>query len=136
MTKKFVMATALAALVLASNVYAQTAAQLHGRWNLSEYTTSGMGTARPGDDTWTTNYFIVFNPDGTFVEQNFWTPLFVAFGTWTLSGRTLTLTLDGNDGGAFTFVRTRTLTLSGNNLTMEYSRPGWNYTARFTRSAR
>jgi len=136
MGKKVVMTAVLAAMVLAGSAYAQTAAQLHGRWNLAEYTTSGMGTARPGDEAWTTNYFIVFNTDGTFIEQGFWTPLFVAFGTWALSGRTLTLTLDGEDGGVFSFVRTRTLTISGNTLTMEYSRPGWNYTARFARSAR
>ena len=133
--KRFLIALVLAGAIVVGNAQAQTAAQLHGRWLLTEHGTSGVGTFSPADgiDMWTANYFIMFLPNGTFVEQNFWTPEFVAVGSWTLSGGTLTLTLTGRDAGSFPFVATRSITISGDTMTMNYSRPLWNYVGTFMR---
>jgi len=121
-------------LAALSAVPALADARLHGRWLLAEHRTSGMGAFRPGDEIWTTNYFIQLDANGTFVEQNFWTPEFIATGTWAFSGNTLTLTLGGPDNGYFDFVRTRTIAFRPDGtFAMDYRRPQWTYTGVFAR---
>jgi len=75
-----------------AGAHALTTARLYGRWMLEEHRTSGVLHA-PGHENWWYDYFIELNADGTFTEKNFWTPEFIATGTWALSGNTLTLNL-------------------------------------------
>ena len=114
---------------------AQPALNLYGRWMLEEHRTSGV-LHTPGHENWWYDYFIELNSDGTFTEMNFWTPEFIATGTWALSGNTLTLNLAGTDGGSFEFVPLRSLSVSadGGTLIMNYRRPpAWAYTGIFSR---
>jgi len=112
------------------------ALQAQGSWTLLEHSTSGVGAFGLGHELWAAVFYLDLNPDGTFSEINFWTPEFTATGTWELSGSTLTLSLGVRDAGGFPFVATRALTLSpdGEFLTMEYSRPQWDYSSVFMRS--
>jgi len=136
--KRMVMLTAMLVGFALVSAHAQTAAQLHGRWYLTEHQTSGVGTHRPGDDLWWNDYFIEFNANGTFREMNFWNPEFTASGTWTLSGNTVTLNLTTPDRGYFEFVRSRTLRISpdGRTLTIDYRRPQWTYVATYRHATR
>jgi len=95
-----------------------------GRWNLTE-TYYGEVTTRPGDLLWIFEYFISFSgteTSGTFTEVNFWNPIEMS-GTWTLNGSSLVLTLTGEDAGTFAFASQRTISISGNTMTMTYNRP-------------
>jgi len=127
---------------------APTAEQLTGRWNLTQTQYRGSGflasatTHRPGTTTppgWTGGYFISFDADGSFSEQNFWNfALTTLNGTFELNDRNLTLTTSGSQG-EWVFVGDRQVGISndGNTLTMTYTRRQngtWHYRHTFERA--
>ena len=93
--------------------YYPTEEQLYGRWELIRLSRSfrtrniHRRAYSPDHESWSDGTFIQFNPDGTFIEQNFFTPEFNATGTWELNTPNLILTLDGIDEGIVPFASNR-----------------------------
>ena len=129
-----------------------TRSELLGNWVLIETThrsgqASGLmacfnsgATHRPGTNTWpgwAGGYFIAFREDGTFSEQNFWNfDLTTLNGTFTLDGQNLHL-MTHMAQPTFVFVASRQISISGNTLTMTYTRSQdgiWHYRHTFARS--
>jgi len=114
-----------------------TAQQLVGTWNLTATRYRGGGTISSSSGSWIRNFNIVFNADGTFTELNYWNENSVLSGNWQLNGHDLGMTRTGGTVGQYVFVPDRQVGLSGNTLTITYTRTQggntWHYRHTYTR---
>jgi len=119
-----------------------TAEQLHGRWEMTEIHTTGVGRHTENSAEWSFGYFVNFDANGNFKEKDYWNYEGETTATWALDGNTLTLTNPTQPAGAwFVFVGTRTvqITEDGQSLRITYKRTQsgstWTYTQTYVRAA-